>query len=597
MDIRGGVSYGSFNTLLTNVELDSGYFGPQSHHSAVFIDFNRLTSDGFQTWNAQERNAGSLKYQLKVSERTNLTGFSGVEWLDTNTPNSKGPTRAQVAASGYNYLLQNTDSTQANYAPYNFYHIPTDFEYVGVRSELGKGWLLDIKPYTYSYYNQQNYAAQPKTGAINATNCVPVLAKATASSPAVSIQPCGTDKLNSYRKYGEVSTVSATSKYGTFRTGMWYEWATTSRHQVPQNPITGADDVLPNFNEKFYTTSYQPFAEFEFHPTAKLTLTAGFKYAHYNQDLTQFADNGKTIGSRNPVTGVAFTSVHNSAGYNSYLPSADVNYRLKSNWSVYFQYATGSIIPPSNVFDVAGGVVLTPPAPTNARTFQGGTVLKLQRVTFNADAYYIKFGNTYTAPADPNGEVYTSSGDSATKGFEAETNVYLVRGLSFYANGTAGTARYISPTLTSSTSTASTTTANPNYNNWVANTPANTEALGLTYQRKSIDAGFFHKRVGPMWNDGTFATGGNANQFIPIDPFNTDNIFLNYTIRSNSHLDGTKLRFTVNNLLNTQNITSLTSGTTAVAGTPFAPSAADTLGLTPGRSFNMTITFGYAPKR
>ena len=459
--------------------------------------------------------------------------------------------------------------------------MPTDFEYVGVRSELSKGWLLDVKPYTYSYYNQQNYAAQPKTGAINLTNCVDVLSKASADSPAVGIQPCGTDKLNSYRKYGEVTTVSQTSRYGVFRTGMWYEWATTSRHQIPQNPITHADDVLPNFNEHFYTNSYQPFVEYEYHATSKLTLTGGFKYAHYNQDLTQYADNGKTIGSRNPVTGVAFTSQHNSVGYNSYLPSADANYRIKSNWSAYGQYATGSIIPPSSVYDVAGAVVLAPPAPTTARTFQGGTVLKLSRMTFNADAYYILFGNTYTAPADPNGEVYTSSGNSVTKGFEGETNIYITHGLSLYANGTAGAARYVSQSLTSSTSTTSTTSLNPNYQAWVANTPANTEAVGLTYQRKAYDVGFFHKRVGPMWNDGTLASGANDNQYIPIAPFNIDNLFVNYTIRSNSHLDGTKLRFSINNLLNTENITSLTAGTTAVTGVPYSPAAGDTLGLTP----------------
>ncbi len=598
LNVRGGVTYSSFNTLLTDVQLDSGSLGSRSHRSAVFVDVNHLTSDGYQTLNAQQRTAGSLKYQLKISDKTTLTGFSGVLLLDTNTPNLKGSTRAQVAAKGYRYLLQNTDATQANYAAYNFYHVPTDFEYVGVRSDLGKGWLLDVKPYTYSYYNQQNYAAQPKTGAINLTNCVDVAAKATADSPAVGIQPCGTDKLNSYRKYGETSTVSQTSKYGVFRAGMWYEWAGTSRHQIPQNPITGKDDVLPNFNEQFDTNSYQPFAEYEFHPTRRLTVTGGFKYAHYNQDLTQYADNGKTIGSRNPVTKVSFTSIHNNVGYNSFLPSADVNYHLKTNWTVYGQYATGSVIPPSSVFDVAGGVVLGPPAPSTARTFQAGTVLKLRRITFNADAYYIHFGNGYTAPADPNGEVYTSSGDSVTKGFEGETNIYLARGLSLYANGTAGTARYVSQNLTSSTSTGSVSAANPNYNAWVANTPANTEAIGLTYQRKSLDLGFFHKRIGPMWNDGTFASGVNANQYIPIDSFNMDNLFLNYTVRSSSRLDGTKLRFGVNNLLNTQNIAGVTAGPAAVQGVAYTAAPSDVLSsLTPGRSYTMTVIFGYSPKR
>ncbi len=496
-------------------------------------------------------------------------------WIDTNTPNFNGPTRAQIAAYGYNYLLENTDPTLLNYVGYNYYHVPTDFEYVGVRTELGKGWKLDIKPYTYSYYNQQNYANQPKSGPINLTNCVDVK----------GIQPCGVDKLNSYRKYGETSTLSQASRYGVFRTGMWYEWATTSRHQTPQNPITLKDDVLPNFNEQFYTNSYQPFAEYEFHATSKLSLTGGIKFAHYNQNLTQFADNGKTIGNLGGLP-----SVNHTGGYTSYLPSADANYRLKQNWSVYGQFSTGSIIPPSSVFDVTNATVAVLPKPTAAKTYQGGTVLKLKRVSFNADGYYTRFGNAYTAPANPDGVIYTSSGDSVTKGFEGEANVYITRGLSLYANGTAGSARYVSQNITVGT----TTTANPNVGNWVANAPANTEAIGLTYQQKYIDAGFFEKRVGPMWNDGTFSNGSAANQVIPIAPFNTDDFYVNYTLRNGGRLDGTKLRFTVNNLLDTRNIVGVTQ---AVAGAVYTPTGADTLLLTPGRSFTMTVTFGVRPTK
>ncbi len=573
MNIRGGVTYGSFHTILTDLQYDSGNFGGAGKRSSLFMDFDRLTSDGFQTFNAQERNAGSLKYQLKVTDKTVLTGFSGVIWVDTNTPNFNGPTRSQIAANGYNYLLENTDTTLVNYVGFNYYHVPTDFEYVGVRTELGKGWKLDIKPYTYSYYNQQNYANQPKSGSINLKNCVPVK----------GIQPCGVDKLNSYRKYGETSTVSHTSKYGVFRTGMWYEWATTSRHQIPQNPITRQDDVLPNFNEQFYTNSYQPFAEYEFHPTSRLSLTGGIKFAHYNQNLTQNADNGKTIGN---LGGLA--SVNHTGGYTSYLPSADANYRIKQNWSVYGQFSTGSIIPPSSVFDVTNATVAVLPKPTSAKTYQGGTVLKLKRVSFNADGYYTRFGNSYTAPANPDGVIYTSSGDSVTKGFEGEANVYITHGLSLYANGTAGTARYVSQNITVGT----TTTANPNVGAWVANAPANTEAIGLTYQQKYIDAGFFQKRVGPMWNDGTFTNGSAANQVIPIDPFNTDDFYINYTMRNGGQFDGTKLRFTVNNLLDTKNIVGVQQ---AVAGAAYTPTGLDTLLLTPGRSFSMTVTFGFRP--
>ena len=340
---------------------------------------------------------------------------------------------------------------------------------------------------------------------------------------------------------------------------------------------------MPNFNEKFYTNSYQPFGEYEYHATSKLTLTGGFKYAYYNQSLTQYADNGKTVGN---LGGAA--SVSHSAGYSSYLPSADANYRIKSNWSVYGQFATGSIIPPSNVFDTTGANTLILPKPTSAKTYQGGSVLKLKRLTLNVDGYYTHFQNTYASSPDPNATSatqFTQSGDSVTKGFEGETNVYLTHGLSLYVNGTAGTARYVTQTLNGATL--------GNYGQWVANAPANTEGIGLTYQQRYLDMGFFHKRIGPMWNDGTNAAGATLNQVIPIDPFDVDNLFFNYTVRGDSMFNGTKVRLSFNNLLDAHNITSVTQAATVQA---YTPGAGDTLGLLPGRSVTLSVTFGFKPK-
>ncbi|HKV41965.1 MAG TPA: TonB-dependent receptor, partial [Blastocatellia bacterium] len=416
--IRGSVSYGSFNTLLIDGAFDSGTFGK----SNLFIDVHRLTSDGYQTFNYQERNAGSLKYQYKFSDTTVLTGFSGVVMLDSNTPNSKGPTRAQVAQFGPNFLLT-SDPTSPLFYKFYTYHVPTDFEYVDFRTQLGRGWVMDFKPYTLSYYNAQFY-----------NNSLTTIGSTTA-----------VDKLNSYRKYGENFVVSDVSKYGVFRAGLWYEWATTNRFQIPSDPRTRVDAALPNFHERFFTDSLQPFLEYEFHATSKLTLTAGFKYSYFKQDLTQFADNGKTVGNLGGLP-----SVFHSAGYSSYLPSFDVNYRLLNNWSVYGQFATGTKVPPSSVFDVTNGTVSILPKPTSARTYQGGTVLKLKRVTLNADVYYVHFQNSYSASPDPNiptATQYTASGDSVSKGFEGEANVYITHGLSLYANGTAGSAKYVTTGL------------------------------------------------------------------------------------------------------------------------------------------------------
>ncbi|SEC37277.1 TonB-dependent receptor [Terriglobus roseus] len=594
-DIIGSVSYGTWNTILSDFQVNSGPLGANKK-THFLADFNHLTSDGFQTFNGQMRSAGDVKVEYRFNDEKILTGYSGVGMLDTNTPNIKGPTRAQYQAQ-YNYLLQNTDPTRADYSAYNYYHIPSDFEYVGFVMPLGKGWHLDTKQYTYSYYNQQNYASTPKTGVISAANCLPV-----------GSQNCGTDKLNSYRKYGDITTVSQVSKYGIFRTGLWYEWATTSRHQIPQNPVTKADTVVPNFNEFFITNSYQPFAEYEWHPTLKLTVTGGAKFSRYTFDLKQLSDNGGAVGTL-PAGQAA---VYHYATFNTVLPSADVNYRFRENWSAYAQFGTGSLIPPSSVFDVpnvVGGVLVNPvtvlPKQTKAFTYQAGSVLKLRRLTLDGDFYYVLFGNGYTASPDPNAagaNEYQSSGNSTTKGFEGEANVSLTHGLLLYLNGTVGSARYTSQTILTGTTSGNKYYINPNNGNAVASTPGNTETWGLTYNAHNVDFGWFTKRIGPMWNDnkatvalkytdGTTSapTSITANQVIPVDAFTTSNLFMNYNVHQIPHFGASKLRLSLNNLFNAQGITGLTA---ANAGTTFTPAAGDTLTLLPGRSVTLSFQLG-----
>ncbi len=578
--IQGNVSYGSFNTSLFDVNLNSGAFGGKK--SNLLVDVQHMHSTGFETDNFQVRNAGMLKYVYKFSENNVLTGFSGVVWLDSNTPNNS-PTRGQISTYGYNFLLSGDNnaseigsngtclSTVTNCLyPLNYkfytYHVPTDFEYVDWSKQWGHGWQTDFKPYTLSYYNAQYYNNSLTT--LNTTSAV--------------------DKLNSYRKYGETYTASQVSKYGIFRAGLWYEWATTNRYQIPSDPLTHVDTFLPNFHERFYTNSLQPFAEYEYHVTSRLTITAGFKYSYFNQDLTQFQDNGKIVGCLGGVltggkTGTCVggvPSVNHSAGYSSYLPSVDANYHLMSNWSIYAQFGKGTIVPPSSVFDVKNGDVLTTPKPTGVSTYQGGTVLKLKRLTLNADLYYIKFQNAYTSIPDtsnPNATDYVASGDSVTKGFEAEMNVSLTHGLNFYVNGTVGKADYVNTGL------------------WVANTPANTEAFGLTYTQKHFDFGIFDKRVGPMWNDLALSSGSVANQVIPINPFSVTNVYLNYTLRNGSRWDATKFRLSVNNVLNSRGIVGDQQASAAAAA--YVPGPADQLTLLPGRSITLTISPAFSPNR
>ena len=105
-----------------------------------------------------------------------------------------------------------------------------------------------------------------------------------------------TDKLNSYRKYGNDAVLSNESKRGVFKVGFWYEWANTDRFQTPTDPRTYIDLLTANFHEKFVTQSAQPFAQYEYRVTKKSDCFGRLKLSDYDVQLNQFADNGKTIG-------------------------------------------------------------------------------------------------------------------------------------------------------------------------------------------------------------------------------------------------------------------------------------------------------------
>jgi iron complex outermembrane recepter protein len=538
--INGTLSYGSFNTRLFDGQFDSGRFGGDGK-SRLLVEGHEMLSDGYQTFNDQKRKAFSAKYQYAASDSTVVTAFSSVMDLRSNTPDQKGATRAQIQQFGDNFLLTN-DPTSPIYYKFDFYHVPTNFEYVGVKTLLRKGWIIDNKTYTMRYHNQQNF---------NSTTTI-----STTSA---------TDKLNAYWKVGNMLPVSYVSDLGIFRTGVWSEYASSDRHQTPADPRTWIDAALPNFHEMFGTTTLQPFAEYQLKLGSSLSVTPGVKLAYYKQNFTQFADNGKVVGNLNGAP-----SVQHAVQYHSWLPSLDAHYLVQSYWSMYGQYGKGQNIPPTSIFDVKGALVTTLPKPILTDTVQFGSVWKSSRATLDVDAYHIKFQNNYSSSFDPaSGDtVYYLSPTSVTQGVESESTILLGGGLAAYLNGTVGSAKYTYTHL------------------WVQNAPRDTETLGLTYNQGSWNLGLFSKRVGKLYND-----NGGAHQAIPIDPFNITNLFFNYTLHGSSRLSQSRIRLAVNNLSNSHAITAIS----AASKTSSAPAPGDLLTLMSGRSVSLSFTVGFAP--
>jgi iron complex outermembrane receptor protein len=306
------------------------------------------------------------------------------------------------------------------------------------------------------------------------------------------------------------------------------------------------------------------------------------------------------------------TTATDTGNFTAWLPSLDANYRIRPDWSVYGQVSTGSIVPPSNVYDynhtpsaaVPTPGLLTPPKQQRSTTYQIGSVLKLSKFTLDVDAYRIRFQNSYSSVIDPTTTetVNYLQPSSITQGMEFETNFVLAHGLSIYLNGSAANAYYAGMLNAGTVSSPFFERAPSGL--WVAQTPRDTASQGIKYQSKTLDVGFFNQRVGEQRVDG----GSYHNQGI-LSPFSTANTYFNYTIRNGSFFDQTKIQLSADNLLDQHNIQSLTLAgkqlTQTIAGTSYTDvfnttgptpiSGADTPGIMAGRSFSISITFGIAP--
>jgi iron complex outermembrane receptor protein len=629
--VRGEVTYGSWNTYQVLGDINSGSFLHGKAHFWLNSDYQ--SSDGYQTFSPKQDVAATAKFDYKFSDRTYLSVIATDIILDAF--NNNDPTRRQLLHHGDNYLYDNTalnpnGTNDPQYWRFSVYHVPSFFDIITFNHDFGKGWKLDTKTYAYGYSNHQHY--QNKTDQDLITDSVLTTTKTETvggtDQPGwvVGTTPTGVDKENQYARGGEIAALSYATRWGVFRTGSWYEYTNTLRYQIYTDPLTWVDSPYLNdikFHEHFLTTAVQPYVEFQYVAIPDLTVTAGVKDAFFRMNLTQYAD-GHTIGQLSCPTAAATlaasctATAQHSQNYNSILPSVEVNYRLNNSASIYGQYGRGSIAPFSAVFDTTGAETAVTPPPTIASTYQGGTVVKLNRVAFDADVYHIHYMNTYSTYTVPTscgcadaGFTYNyANPNSDTNGFEAEGNVAVTHSLSFNANGTLGVAKYETfagaPAVTDSNGVVITPALAATPEAWVALTPHDTESVGMTYQQRGLDFGIFGKRVGSRWADIS-----SFHQTVPLDPFWMNNLFVNYNIRR-SVFEGSKIKLSINNLFDDHSIvansaandgTSLTS-TTVVSSQKvtqslqlYSPSWADSIEKQAGRSFMITFQLGLTRER
>ncbi len=532
-------TFGSFGTKLYGVEGQTGDIA-QLNGAQVDLDLTREEARGADTGLQTERRNLFFKYAQPIGQNTVVTTFVNPDNDDTNTP--YGTSLQSIDKYGPNYSLNN-DPTSQDFAGYNRDNYTSDLEYLRVNSDLGDGFGLEGTIYTQGYYHRGTETADPGGNTPNLSNTM-IYINGVATHVTDDVQ--GTADKNDQRDWGALLRFTKDTSIGQARVGVWFDhidnqtYRTTidfTRGEFPNT--TSANGNAFEYNLFDTLTTVQPYGEFEFHPTRKLSIIAGVKYDAVTRSL-------QGLDRTSPA---APEDYH--AAFNRVLPAFSANYRIRRDLSVYAQAAKGYLTPPLNVFYTTQITTVTPSSTWN---FQVGSVFQHSWLDVGADLYYIEYNNYIAHRTINAGNVlYYNAGSAYFEGVEVEETATLGHGFALYASGTLNDSAYDSN------------------NNNLAQTPRRTGALGLIYDKSNLFRSgddlhglIIAKNVGPQYGQDTNAIG-KVDQY-PIKSYNFVNLDGGYQLPVFKH----PLTFDVQvfNLFNDQSIIGFAATS---AGTPSIP--------------------------
>jgi iron complex outermembrane receptor protein len=492
------VTTGSWGTYLGNFEANTGLL-PQLNNASVIASYQYEHSDGYRTFTTLDRNTYYIKYIQPVGKNTTITFLSSYNNIKFGNPSTL--TQAQITQFGRNSGLSNNPQDSSNLTPggfygYNWQAKQADFEYIGVDTTFGNGWNLDDKAYTY-YYNNISHENPDNT--------------AGASKHDIG----GFLKINEYRSWGDYLNLSHNDDLGTFKTGIWLEYITNPRSRYAIDYTQGDALGAPNgvidptqhpeqaafstggfdYNMHDYIKTVQPYAEYSWHVTKKLSINAGVKYSSITRDVT---------GPINQTFDQLPINFHKT--YSKALPYLTANYRIDSDWSAYAQVAEGFLAPALNLFQVdfpqSDNV-----KPEQSWNYQAGTVYKHGRLDADTDVYAINFSNFPVTVQDPNSSnpddtITVESPGAYYYGWEAEMTYYLGAGLSITGNGSLNRATFKGSNLN------------------VPQVPNSTADVGLVYQQGGFFASIFDKYDGPFNQYSNFTSPSDGGGTGIVNNFN-----------------------------------------------------------------------------
>jgi iron complex outermembrane receptor protein len=479
---------GSFNTVQEVTTLQSGEVS-QLHGAKFLANFQELSSSGYLTNNYTNGNSQMFKGEIPVTDRVTVTALYTHTFYLYNKSDIGDASVAQLEQFGRNFSL-GSDTTLQDYYKYNWARKQTDFEYVKAEADLGQGFGFVNTVYSYGYDNDTESGANNLAAA--SANLVTPAPGATYPAPGAGYSSKlqtygipGYSKKNEYRVTGDIAKFTKSFDFGTFTVGTLYERSDSYRYIIDINVL----NKQPDYREKAsktagpsdpYTdvplndqyiefsgwTQYQPFAQLEWKPIDRLTITPGIKYVHWDMSLDAPIEKLPN-GSQPIMTDQVFTKT---------LPFLTVNYRIQSNWAIYAQYAQGFLIP--NIGELyVGNLTSTKIQPQESTNYQIGTVYNRGNFTFDGDIYYIVFQHKIQSFTDAvSGQAYeTNSGGAIYEGIELQGSYVLPHGFSVFANGSDNSA------------VGDNDPSNPLYNNHqLTAVPHWTAAAGVRFQHNDL---------------------------------------------------------------------------------------------------------------
>jgi iron complex outermembrane receptor protein len=521
-------TFGSFNTYGLVTNLQSGPMAPFAN-ARMMIGLDERFSDGELSFSRGKAFNQLLKVVAPIGESASLTLFASYNYARFYQPDAgPGATLAQVAAYGKNFGLNNNPADE-HYWGYNYEKKRTDFEYFDFNTTAPDMVHVEDQGYTY-FYSNKTIAADDTTGLVGGTN---TSHPGNKNLPQTDIG--GYDKLNRYRVFGDILRVNKDWNFGTLKVGGLVETSSTDRHNLLIDLTQGGIPdlkyaALPPATTKNVSNvktlefsnwlQFQVFGDFIWRPTDNLTITPGIKYVHLKRSIDGVMENSGAPGfPRGPVVG--------DETFTKPLYFLTANYRFQPDWSVYFQYATGFLMPSLSTLQTTA-LNLQALKPQESVNYQLGTVYSHGNLTFDADIYKIDISNL--AVGNSTCQCYVNLGDGEYRGVEGEAAYATELGLTVFANGSLNHSE-----VSSSPTVAATE---------VPNAPEWTAAVGGIYYKGPWAGSLTFKEVGK-----SLSTDG-----IKMDQYNTTDASVSYDF---GHF---KLKLQGFNLFDNRSTTSISGG-------------------------------------